>query len=195
MSKIIVFEGPDRCGKKTQTHLLRNYLATKAYRSTIIEVPVYGNPTYQVIYWMLGNGLAKKFPKLFQWFQYFNRKIFQTFFLPSLLRNNDYIILDRWSLSTIVYGSAEGVDVAFSELLASKLIYPDYTILLLGKSHMQHAEDVYEADDSLQKSVKKLYENWSTQNSSVSSIINCSLTREEVFDQVKSSLQNANIIL
>jgi dTMP kinase len=195
MSKIIVFEGPDRCGKKTQTHLLRNYLATKAYRSTIIEVPVYGNPTYQVIYWMLGNGLAKKFPKLFQWFQYFNRKIFQTFFLPSLLRNNDYIILDRWSLSTIVYGSAEGVDVAFSELLASKLIYPDYTILLLGKSHMQHAEDVYEADDSLQKSVKKLYENWSTHNSSVSSIINCSLTREEVFDQVKSSLQNANIIL
>ena len=117
------------------------------------------------------------------------------FFLPSLLRNNDYIILDRWSLSTIVYGSAEGVDVAFSELLASKLIYPDYTILLLGKSHMQHAEDVYEADDSLQKSVKKLYENWSTHNSSVSSIINCSLTREEVFDQVKSSLQNANIIL
>jgi len=144
---------------------------------------------------MLGNGLAKKFPKLFQWFQYFNRKIFQTFTLPSLLRINDYIILDRWSLSTMVYGTAEGVDTEYSEMLANKLVYPDYTILLLGQSHMDLAEDVYEADDSLQKSVKKLYENWSNSNSSVSSIVDCSLTREEVFDRVKSSLQNAKIIL
>jgi thymidylate kinase len=75
MSKIIVFEGPDRCGKKTQTHLLCGYLASKAYRSVVVEVPVYGNPTYHIIYWMLGNGLAKKFPKLFQWFQYFNRNV------------------------------------------------------------------------------------------------------------------------
>jgi thymidylate kinase len=194
MSKIIVFEGPDRCGKKTQTHMLRGYLASKAYRSVVVEVPIYGNPTYNIIYWMLGNGLAKKFPKLFQWFQYFNRKIFQTFSLPFLLRNNDYVILDRWSLSTVVYGTAEGVDTEYSEMLANKLVYPDYTILLLGQSHMGVAEDVYEADNSLQERVKKLYRSWSVINPVTSTVIDCNLTREEITEKVKQTLIAAKLL-
>jgi len=194
MGKIIVFEGPDRCGKKTQTHLFRGYLASKAYRSVVVEVPVYGNPTYHIIYWMLGNGLAKKFPKLFQWFQYFNRKIFQTLTLPSLLRNNDYVILDRWSLSTVVYGTAEGVDTKYSEMLADKLVCPDHTILLLGQSHMGLAEDVYEADNSLQERVKKLYKEWSDIHPITSTIIDCSLTREEIAESVNQSLAAAKLL-
>lgn len=193
MSKIIVFEGADRAGKFTQTHALQGYLSSKGLSSKVVEVPVRGNPIYHVIYWMLGNGLAKKFPKLFQWFHFLNRKIFQVFTLPSMM-GHDYVILDRWSLSTVVYGTAEGVDTRFSETLAAKLIEPDYTILLLGKTHMLKAEDVYESDVSLQHKVKQLYEDWAISNPRVSSIVDSGLSRDEVSEKVKFALRNANII-
>ena len=194
MSKIIVFEGPDRCGKKTQTQLLRNYLATKAYKTITIEVPISSNPVYHVIYWMLHNGLAKKFPRFFQWLQFLNRKIFQVLSLPSLMKTYDYVILDRWSLSTIVYGTAEGIDPKFSQDLADKLISPDYTILLLGKSHMGVAEDVYEADVNLQTKVRSLYMDWAIFNSRNSSIVDCGLSKEEVFQNVIQIMQSSKMI-
>ena len=143
---------------------------------------------------MLHNGLAKKFPRFFQWLQFLNRKIFQVLSLPSLMKTYDYVILDRWSLSTIVYGTAEGIDPKFSQDLADKLISPDYTILLLGKSHMGVAEDVYEADVNLQTKVRSLYMDWAIFNSRNSSIVDCGLSKEEVFQNVIQILQSSKMI-
>jgi dTMP kinase len=194
MSKIIVIEGADKCGKFTQTHLLQEYITRTGLGAVVVEVPIRSAVTYRIIYWMLQNGLAKKFPKFFQWLQFLNRKIFQVLSLPSLLKTYDYVILDRWSLSTIVYGTAEGIDPKFSQDLADKLISPDYTILLLGKSHMGLAEDVYEADNSLQERVKKLYKEWSDIHPITSTIIDCSLTREEIAESVNQSLAAAKLL-
>jgi dTMP kinase len=194
MSKIIVIEGADRCGKFTQTHLLQEYITRTGSGAVVVEVPIRSAVTYRIIYWMLQNGLAKKFPKFFQWLQFLNRKIFQVLSLPSLLKTYDYVILDRWSLSTIVYGTAEGIDPKFSQDLADKLISPDYTILLLGKSHMGVAEDVYEADVSLQMKVRNLYMDWAIFNSQNSSIVDCGLSKEEVFQNVIQTLQSSKMI-
>lgn len=161
MSKIIVIEGPDRVGKATQSRLLCDYARkTLNKRAEVVEVPIKSPVTYRLIYWMLGNGLAKKFPKLFQWIQFANRKIFQVTRLASLMRKNDYIIFDRWSLSTVVYGEAEGVPREWSEKLAERLVIPDHTILLLGNPQLNETEDVYESDLCLQEKVRSLYEDW-----------------------------------
>jgi dTMP kinase len=194
MSKIIVIEGADRCGKFTQTHLLQEYITRTGSGAVVVDVPIRSAVTYRIIYWMLQNGLAKKFPKFFQWLQFLNRKIFQVLSLPSLLKTYDYVILDRWSLSTIVYGTAEGIDPKFSQDLADKLISPDYTVLLLGKSHMGAAEDVYEADVNLQMKVRNLYMDWAIFNSQNSSIVDCGLSKEEVFQNVIQTLQSSKMI-
>lgn len=195
MSKIIVIEGADRCGKATQSRLLRDHIRNVLNKQAeVVEVPVKSPVTYRLIYWMLGSGAAKKFPKLFQWLQFANRKIFQVTRLASLMRKNDYIIFDRWSLSTVVYGEAEGVPQEWSEKLAERLIVPDHTILLLGKPHTKETEDVYEADSVLQDRVRDLYESWGIRHPITSTIIDCGHPREQVTEEALSALKIARII-
>lgn len=194
MAKIIVVEGPDRVGKQTQTHLLKEYIESLGFRATIVEVPIRGGLTYHVIYWMLKNGLAKKLPKLFQWFQYLNRKIFEKLRLPKLEQINDFIILDRWSLSTVVYGMAEGLTENFTTSLMKKLRIPNHTIILAGKSYLQEAEDAYESDSDLQRKVTTGYVRWFEKNQDQTTLIDCRLSREEVAKKIQEILQEKDLI-
>jgi len=194
MSKIIVIEGPDRVGKQTQTHMLKEVFQSYGMLATVVEVPIHSAVTYRIIYWMLRNGLAKKFPKIFQWFQYLNRKVFQEYTLPNLEERYDAIIMDRWSLSTIVYGAAEGVSKDFTLKLAKKLRKPDYTIILHGDAFAHEAEDAYEADGDLQRKVRVEYANWARENSETASLIDCRQNRKLVSKKIKEVLQKKRIL-
>ena len=194
MSKIIVFEGADRCGKATQSNLLKEYLVENGSSAARVEVPIRDNHTYKIIYWMLRNGLAKKLPKTFQWLQYLNRLIFQTFILPRLEKKNEYIVFDRWSLSTVVYGVAEGVSKEFCEKLYNGLRRPDFTIILLNKSYQHEAEDVYESDLNLQKNVRNLYADWAVKNLADSYVIDNNDSKEKILSDVVQFLKLSKII-
>jgi len=194
MSKIIVIEGADRCGKATQASMLQSYLSRIGCASTIVEVPIRSAVTYKIIYWMLKNGLAKKLPKTFQWFQYLNRKIFQVFRLPRLEDRYEVIIMDRWSLSTIVYGAAEGVPKQYTIDLAKKLRQPDHTIILHGKSYSHEAEDTYEADLALQNKVRQEYINWALDNPDSTNVVDCQRDRKIVSREIKEILQTKRIL-
>lgn len=194
MSKFLVIEGPDRCGKATQSKRLCDHLKTLGKNAIVVEVPIKTNLMYHVIYWMLGNGLAKKFPKVFQWCQYFNRQIFQWFVLPDLEKNNDFIIMDRWSLSTVVYGAASGVSQEFTKKLYDRLKTPDCTIILMGQSHKHIAEDVYEKDQKLQSDVRKFYREWGEKNFEVARLINCNQSIDNVSHDILEYLKVSGTI-
>jgi len=194
MAKIIVFEGADRCGKATQSAALKSFLEKAGKKATVIEVPIFDYVTYPLIYWMLKNGLAKKFPKFFQWLQCFNRLIFQCTKLSELEHQFDFIIFDRWSLSSVVYGIASGVDPEYCNSLYKKLRKPDFTFLLLGKAHIHHAEDSYEADKRLQENVKDLYGAWSLLHPQESSVIDCNQLKEIISAQVVEMLISKSFI-
>ena len=194
MSKIIAIEGPDRVGKFTQTKLLQKYITRIGLSAVVVEVPIRSAITYRVIYWMLQNGLAKKFPKIFQWFQFINRKIFQMYTLPVLEEHYDFIIMDRWSLSTIVYGIAEGVPKAYTIGLAKKLRESDFTIILFGEAHEHVAEDSYEVDASLQARVRLEYAKWALENPKTTKLINCNQDHEIIAKKIKNILQEKRIL-
>jgi dTMP kinase len=194
MSKIIVIEGPDRCGKATQSKLLRDRLASFGVASTIVEVPVRSAVTYRIIYWMLQNGLAKKFPKLFQVLQFLNRKIFQILDLPGLENEYDVIIFDRWSLSSIVYGEASGVSKDFTIKLSKHLRQPDHTFILLGHSFPHDAEDVYESDVNLQEDVRIRYSLWAANHPHVTTVIDCQQNKKKISKQIREVLEMKKII-
>jgi len=194
MSKVIVLEGADRCGKATQTQMLSSALRKFGYSVATVEVPIKDNPIYHLIYWMLANGFAKKYPKIFQWCQYFNRQIFQWFTLSKLERQYDYIIMDRWSLSTVIYGIATNVPEEFTEDLYGRLRRPDHTVVLLGPAHKHEAEDEYEADGQLQARVRELYASWALQNSSESVVVDCSLSREEITGLILARLREVKLL-
>lgn len=157
-AKIIAIEGPDRVGKFTQANLLKNYLLSQGRKVAHFEVPYNDGFTHRAIYAMLRNGLAKKYPKIFQTIQYLNKRVFQTTQLSHLRDTMDYIILDRWALSGLVYGEAEGVPRWYSDALFNNLIRPDCTIVLVNAPHVKEGRDVYEKDTELQAKVRMLYQ-------------------------------------
>lgn len=184
MSKIIVIEGPDRCGKATQSALLCEYLWQCGKKAKVVEVPIHDEMTYKAIYWMLEKGHAKKFPRVFQLTQFLNRWLFQTKELSDLDHEYDYLIFDRWSLSTTVYGKAAGVDDGFVNYFYKKLRKPDYTLVLLGKSHKHEAEDVYEKDEKLQEDVRRLYADWVNKNPKEGHVVASDCPKESVFTEI-----------
>lgn len=194
MSKIVVVEGPDRVGKQTQTNLLKEHIEKLGQRASIVEVPIRSAVTYRIIYWMLHNGLAKKLPKTFQVLQFINRKIFELFTLPKMEEYNDVIILDRWSLSTIVYGGAEGVSQAFTVGLSKWLIDPDHTIILLGQSFPHEAEDAYEADSELQQKVRVGYGTWAANHLDETTVVDCHQDKSEISKKIQNILELKGVI-
>jgi thymidylate kinase len=193
--KLIAVVGPDKVGKFTQTHLLRNNIKSFGHNVTLVEMPFNDHMTYDLIYAMLKNGTAKTFPNLFQFVQFMNKFLFQKLELPQLLKENDFIIFDRWKQCAVVYGDAGGANPIFNRWLANFLIDADYTVVLEGKSfsRKEETDDVYEKDNSLQSKVAKGYNAWSKLHASVSSTVDCVGTKEEVHARIKDALKRAGV--
>lgn len=188
-AKLIVVEGQDRTGKLTQTKMLVTWLRSIGYSVATAEVPIKDNLTYNVIYWMLANGTAVKYPTLFQCVQFLNKKFFQAFSLRWMMKTHDYVVLDRWSLSSVVYGLSSGLNKKFCEKLYDKLTKPDFTIVLNGDARSSEVEDVYEANIEFQAIVRDKYKAWLlSQPESKAALLSNSGTRSEVHERVRNIL-------
>lgn len=163
-AKLIVVEGPDAVGKCTQTKLLKEHYKLRGKKALRIQVPVMDGLTYTMIYGALKTGLAGKYPNAFQALNTLNRIIFQWTLLPILRLFYDYIIFDRWALSTVVYGDASGADPELTRKLYSVVSKPDFTVIINGPSHARFARDSYECDTSLQRLVRVGYADWYAKN-------------------------------
>lgn len=170
-AKIIVVEGPDAVGKFTQTKLLEEHYRLAGKKVLRIQVPIMDGITYTMIYGALKTGLAGKYPNFFQVLNTLNRIIFQFTALPILKLFYDYIIFDRWALSTVVYGDASGADPDLTRKLYSWVIKPDFTIIINGPSHARFVRDTYEKDTNLQRLVRVGYADWYSKNPQNSALV------------------------
>lgn len=165
--KIIAIEGADKVGKATQSKMLAVALAqpfqyvlgiTTAYSVVRVEIPTRTcRWTHKLIYMMLSNGWAKRVPNVFQFVQFLNRLAFALFELPGLVASNDYIVFDRWNLSSFVYGTETGCNKYFIKLLLKMVPQADLTLVLTGDPHHRDGADSYESDTGLQQRVRALY--------------------------------------
>jgi thymidylate kinase len=191
--KIIAISGPDRIGKATQSKMLTEILNISGYKAVRIEVPV-KNFLHKHIYSMLRSGSAKTYPHFFQCLQTANRVVFQLFKLPKLLRENDYVILDRWSVSSWVYGLATGLSNRFVTTLLSLVKKPDYTIILNGPARVKETRDVYEADLDLQRRVRVYYDLYALENEDSVTLINATQSKQDVFEQIVNVLKQQGLV-
>jgi dTMP kinase len=167
LAKIICVEGADRSGKATQTKMLVSTLEKRGQLTTRVEIPFNDRLTYWLIYKMLANKSAKKYPNLFQFVNFLNKFYFQCTVLLWLLLTNEFVILDRWALSSIIYGSETGTNKFLTKILYSMLVKPKITLVMNGSSFKRdEVMDVYEVDTDLQKRVKTNYYNWAQEHSS-----------------------------
>ena len=198
MARLVVVEGADQVGKETQSKLLEKALGGRGLRCTRVEVPTKACPrTHRLIYRMLRNGWAKRFTHTFQFVQFLNKLFFQLFHLPALLRANEVVILDRWSLSAIIHGGATGVNATFNRLLCGLLRRPDVTVVFHGSSFRRSTttDDAYERDSELQARVKQDYYDWAWARPSDHALVtNLGKSVDEVHRDVIRELEVRRII-
>jgi thymidylate kinase len=159
MGKLVVFEGPDKVGKETQSKLTCSVLQERGIKAVRVEPTKESHPRgRKLIYSMLESGAAKQRPNTFQFVQFLNRMYFQYVKLPKLLRENELVILDRWALSGFVYGQAERISPGLNQWMYNRARKADLVLVLSGTSYKRAgADDSYERDTSLQIKVKVAY--------------------------------------
>jgi thymidylate kinase len=193
-SRIIAFEGCDRIGKSTQVVNLTTRLNLLGYCALSIRFP-YPGLTYSIIRKMLASGSATKFPNLFQFIQTINKIIFQITKLNKLKKENDFIIYDRCSLSTLAYGSATNSSEWLTNLLVKFIIKPDLVILLDGEQFNRINDlDTYDNDIKLQNTLRTEYLAHAITFSSPVQIINANAPINSITDDVILTLKQTNML-
>jgi len=120
---IIVLEGPDGCGKTTQSKAL-----ARIYNALRIELPDRGTCTGRLIDRIL-HGLDDRDGVTLQALMSVNKFEVQQEILEAMARGKN-VVLCRWSPSALVYGEADGCDPAWLENIHRFLVAPDLCFLL-----------------------------------------------------------------
>lgn len=125
---IIVVEGFDQAGKKTQSKLLAKFLKTKNRKSKIFSFPDYATPIGKEIRRYLG-GKRSFPPQVIHCLLAANRweKAKE---IQDALSENYVVIMNRYYQSNLVYGTVNGLDMKWLENLDNGLPKEDLVVLL-----------------------------------------------------------------
>lgn len=161
--KIIAIEGSDGVGKSTQSEILLKNLSDKGYRVYFEHFPRYGSPIGQLIYEML-NG-KKEMPSFdaMQMLYAADQTDFKNKIKELEEEGYDYLILDRYFLSTIVYYCTKMKDFSLVPTVRSwqaNITMPDITIVLVSDTIITEKEsykelDVFEKDVDFTRNLNK----------------------------------------
>jgi dTMP kinase len=125
---IIVVEGFDQAGKKTQSKLLAKFLKTKNKKSKIFSFPDYSTPIGKEIRRYLG-GKRSFPPQVIHCLLAANRweKAKE---IKDALSENYVVIMNRYYQSNLVYGTVNGLDMKWLENLDNGLPKENLVVLL-----------------------------------------------------------------
>jgi len=127
----VVLEGIDGSGKSTQLNLVADRLRRDLVSEKKVETvkfPIYDSPTGTLIQKLLKSGLkTQESTLLFQSLMAINR---QEFFANYKFSDDTILLSDRYILSGLVYGLAQGLDRDWLESINCWLPLPDATIFI-----------------------------------------------------------------
>lgn len=173
--KIIAIEGGDNVGKSTIAKMLSDYLDIE-----LIKFPNEQLESGKRIRKML-NGDDPFDPEYLQNLQNENKIDTIHALMPGTY------IFDRYKISEIVYGLANGVNEQSVRSCAYLLPDPDITFLLTGKSYGYDA-DIY-GNDAYQSTITQLYLTEAKNSSGRIEIINNEKPIDDVFEEVVRKLR------
>lgn len=164
MGFLISLEGIEGSGKSLQASSTLKALTDKGYKVDLIKFPDKTGGIGAEISNAL-NGVDLN-PETVQLLQAADKQRHQTT-IKLMLEENDFVIVDRYTLSQLVYGVAQGMDERWMLNLQSKMMKPDLTIYLkvsFGESrrrvYQRRYVDSYEGNERLQRVVYSLYESY-----------------------------------
>jgi len=182
---IIVIEGGDQAGKKTQTELLFKALKKRKIKTETFSFPDYSTPVGKEIAKYL-NGKRKFPPQTIHCLLAANRWEKSNQILQALSKNS-VLIMNRYYQSNLVYGLANGMKQNWLENLDAGLPKADLVILLdVSQKESFHRKktkrDKFEKNEKFLKKISKIYRD--TAKKKRWKIINASQSKEEVHQEI-----------
>lgn len=191
--KIIALEGLDKSGTFSQTGLLQNKLQSLGYKVQNGEFHNYASPTGKLIMDWLTNKWDVDQTTI-ELIMAADKQTSQTWFKKLEDKGIDFLILDRYTLSQIVYGLASGSDERWISSLQKYMRKPDIDIVIdipaevsmrrKGK-HNNGENDRYESDVKMLQEVREIYKYISTEYSApVKEVVNGERSIHDVHDEI-----------
>lgn len=157
---IIVIEGFDQAGKKTQSKLLEDFLKTRKKKSAVFSFPDYTTPIGKEIKNFL-NGRRRFIPQVIHCLLAANRWE-RSNDIKKALSQNYIVIMNRYYQSNLVYGKVNGLDLNWLENLDKGLPKENIVILLDVKisdsfSRKKQRRDKFEKDKTFALKITETY--------------------------------------
>ncbi|MBI1828564.1 MAG: dTMP kinase [Thaumarchaeota archaeon] len=183
---IIVIEGFDQAGKRTQSELLAKFLRARKLKYKIFSFPDYTTPIGKEIKYYL-SGKRKFPPQVIHCLLAANRweKLKE---IQEALSKNYILIMNRYYQSNLVYGKANGQDLKWLLNLDAGLPKENIVILLDVKSkdsftRKKTRRDKFEKDKEFAQKIIHTYRTLAKKFGW--KIVNASQTQEQVHKAVK----------
>ena len=160
--RFIVIEGIDQSGKETQTRLLARRLKWDGHKTEKLSYPIYNSFSGREIVAFLDG--KRSYPHQVLHMLYSMNRWESLEKLRELLRDSDYIIVDRYYPSNLAYGIARGLNERWLSNLDAGLPEPDQVILVdtsveASFTRKTSGRDVHERDTLFLQKVRKAYLN------------------------------------
>jgi dTMP kinase len=158
--KIIVIEGMDKAGKKTQSRLLINALKFSGNVCTIMDFPDYTTPIGQEIRAFLDGN--RNYTLETKHFLMSANRWEKKKEIESMMENGTIIIMTRYYQSNLVYGVSHGLNLKWLLNLDRGLPKEDVVIVLEVNPNTSYkrapeSRDTFEIDQKLLTKVHKNY--------------------------------------
>ena len=182
---IIVIEGGDQAGKKTQTELLLKALKKRKIKTTLFSFPDYTTPIGKEIAKYL-DGKRKFPPQVIHCLLSANRweKLNQ---ILEAQEKYSVLIMNRYYQSNLVYGIANGLKSNWLENLDSGLPKPDLVILLdvsqkESFNRKKTKRDKFEKNEEFLKKITRIYR--TTAKKKRWNVVNASQPKDKVHQEI-----------
>ena len=182
---IIVFEGGDQAGKKTQSALLEKKLKLAKIKTTLFSFPDYSTPIGKEINKYL-HGKRKFPPQVIHCLLAANRweKLDE---IKKAQQKNSIVIMNRYRESNLVYGLVNGLKLEWLENLDSGLPKSDLVIVLdvpqtESFSRKRSNRDRFEKNKDFSNKISKTYRKMAVKNKW--KIVDATKSKQDVHDDI-----------
>jgi dTMP kinase len=188
---IIVIEGGDQAGKKTQTELLAKALKSRKLKTKVFSFPDYTTPIGKKIEIYL-NGKQKFPPQVIHCLLAANRweKLDE---IKKAISKNSVLVMNRYYQSNLIYGLVNGLPAKWLEHLDAGLPEADLVIVLdvnqkESFSRKKQKRDKFEKNKNFSQKISNTYRKIAKEKKW--KVVDASLPKEDVHKSIMKILSN-----
>ena len=194
--KFIVLEGLDGSGQSTQVGLLKDFLIEKGLKAIQTKEPTIDSEAGRKIREVLEKKIKLDHMELQKLFAQDRKEHLENLIIPALKRG-EFVVSDRYFLSSFAYGASDGIDLDWLIQINDDFLLPDKVFILKVKPAVCISRiEKRGMEKTLFEKEQKLAKVWETYEILPGRLANCTIVDgekpiKEVFNNIKETLDES----